>query len=364
MYGAALWPLAVARLRLWSALWPPFHQFGSRNRARALRRFCVRCRRCASADANWMDRKRLPRTTCVPNLLIGRIGHEGKSDFQMWSPPALPRRSRQRQVQVLAQRRAYFRPQKPPRAVRWCSRELRVCSRRSISPAPTGAANKGIETDTLQAMVSHNGGGGAWSLARQECAQRRAERQGTRLPCPLNAPARLLRSIWRFETSADEIILASPGPPKPPGGPWSRVTRSEISRRGPARRRRRWRWCRSTTCAVRPVVLRVCGCRRVSHSAGTMATGRRTLLGLILRRREPFFCLLSLHAPLLVPRRVLPRFFPLHFLAFGHFRWPVGFCLDQQCRKWDRMIRVHSVRNEGVALDTDEHATARQRTYL
>ena len=88
---------------------------------------------------------------------------------------------------------------------------------------------------TLQAMVSHNGGGGAWSLARQECAQRRAERQGTRLPCPLNAPARLLRSIWRFETSADEIILASPGPPKPPGGPWSRVTRSEISRRGPAR---------------------------------------------------------------------------------------------------------------------------------
>ena len=138
---------------------------------------------------------------------------------------------------LLAQRRAYFRPQKPPRAVRWCSRELRVCSRRSISPAPTGAANKGIETDTLQAMVSHNGGGGAWSLARQECAQRRAERQGTRLPCPLNAPARLLRSIWRFETSADEIILASPGPPKPPGGPWSRVTRSEISRRGPARRR-------------------------------------------------------------------------------------------------------------------------------
>ena len=237
MYGAALWPLVVARLRLWSALWPPFHQFGSRNRARALRRFCVRCRRCASADANWMDRKRLPRTTCVPNLLIGRIGHEGKSDFQMWSPPALPRRSRQRQVQMLAQRRAYFRPQKPPRAVRWCSRELRVCSRRSVSPAPTGAANKGIETDTLQAMVSHNGGGGAWSLARQECAQRRAERQGTRLPCPLNAPARLLRSIWRFETSADEIILASPVPPEPPGGPWSRVTRSEISRRGPARRR-------------------------------------------------------------------------------------------------------------------------------
>ena len=58
MYEAALWPLAVARLHLWSALWPPFHQFGSRNRARALRRFCVRCRRCASADANCVGPQR------------------------------------------------------------------------------------------------------------------------------------------------------------------------------------------------------------------------------------------------------------------------------------------------------------------
>ena len=183
MYEAALWPLAVARLRLWSALWPPFHQFGSRNRARALRRFCVRCRRCASADANWMDRKRLPRTTCVPNLLIGRIGHEGKSDFQMWSPPALPRRSRQRQVQVLAQRRAYFRPQKPPRAVRWCSRELRVCSRRSISPAPTGAANKGIETDTAGDGESQRWRRGVVaSTAGMRAAEGRAPRHSPPVP--------------------------------------------------------------------------------------------------------------------------------------------------------------------------------------
>ena len=40
-------------------------------------------------------------------------------------------------------------------------------------------------------------------------------------------------------------------------------------------------------------------------------------------------------------------FFSLHFLAFGHFRWPVGFCLDQQCRKWDRTIRVHSISRSG-----------------
>ena len=137
----------------------------------------------ASADADWMDRKRLPRTTCVPNLLIGRIGHEGKSDFQMWSPPALPRRSRQRQVQMLAQRRAYFRPQKPPRAVRWCSRELRVCSRRSISPAPTGAANKGIETDTAGDGESQRWRRGVVaSTAGMRAAEGRAPRHSPPVP--------------------------------------------------------------------------------------------------------------------------------------------------------------------------------------
>ena len=116
-------------------------------------------------------------------LLLGELAMRGKSDFQMWSPPALPRRSRQRQVQMLAQRRAYFRPQKPPRAVRWCSRELRVCSRRSISPAPTGAANKGIETDTAGDGESQRWRRGVVaSTAGMRAAEGRAPRHSPPVP--------------------------------------------------------------------------------------------------------------------------------------------------------------------------------------
>ena len=78
-----------------------------------------------------------------------------------------------------------------------------------------------------------------------------------------------------------------------------------------------------------------------------------TLLGLVLRLRELFFLLLTLHATLLVSLSGLSLLFALHSLRFPHFAWPVCFCLDKQSRKSNRTIRLHSVKNEGAASDTD-----------
>ena len=64
-----------------------------------------------------------------------------------------------------------------------------------------------------------------------------------------------------------------------------------------------------------------------------------------------------------LPRLPL-RLLSLDFLRFAHFRAPVGFCLDQRRKNWDRMIRVRSVRKEGGASDIAGEATLRHRTYL